>query len=137
MQGEFWIVNSDSSLENYLDDIRKQYNHHKYLMCQIKTGQQRSELQNNALHKYCEMVAEALNDAGLDMRQVIREDVDIPWSKNTVKEHLWRPIQLVMTKHKSTTKPKRGEYTEIYETLSRHLASKFGIDVPWPSKDRV
>lgn len=135
MQGNFWIVNSDEKLENYIAELRDQYKQHKYLRCQVKTGKQRSDVQNNALHKYCEMLAESLNSAGLDMRKVLKPEVEIPWNKDSVKDELWRPIQIAMTKKKSTTEPLRGQYGEIYETLNRHMSQKFGISVPWPCKE--
>lgn len=136
MQGDHWIVNSDAKLENYIQHLRGQYAEHKYLRCQVKTGKQRSDLQNNSLHLYCTQLAEALNNAGLDMRKVLKPGVEIPWSMLAVKDKLWRPIQESMTGQESTTKPDRDEYPQIYETLNRHIASKFGISVAWPSKDK-
>lgn len=87
------------------------------------------------MHKYHEMVADALNDAGLDFRKTIKADIDIPWTRELVKDHLWRGIQKAVTGHDSTTKPETHQYTEIYEVLSRHLSGKLGVYVPWPCKD--
>ena len=95
----------------------------------------RSPAQNSALHLWCEMVATTLNDAGLDMRHTIREEVDIPWTKSSVKEYLWRPLQKALTGDESTTKPKKTEYPDISETLQRHMATKFGVTLPaWPTR---
>lgn len=92
----------------------------------------RTNKQNNAMQKYCELLAEAFNDAGMDMRAVLREDVDIPWGKDTVREHIWRPIMQAKTQKKSTTLLTREEVTQIYEIINRHTASKFGISVEFP-----
>jgi hypothetical protein len=95
----------------------------------------RSNAQNSALHLWCEMVAKCLNDAGLDMRHTIREDVDIPWSQDSVKQYLWRPLQKVLTGETSTTKPSKTQYPDISATLQRHIASKFGVTLPaWPDR---
>ena len=53
---------------------------------------QRTTTQNKALHVYCGLVADALNDAGFDMRRFIKPEIDIPWSMVSVKEHLWKVI---------------------------------------------
>lgn len=94
----------------------------------------RTLTQNAALHKYCELLAEALNDAGLDMRRTLRQDVEIPWTMQSVKDHLWRPIYAAVTQHESTTKADTSQYGEVYNVLNRHLSQKFnGLYVPWPS----
>ena len=49
---------------------------------------QRSDSQNSALHLWCEMVAKHLNDLGMDMRKTLRQDMDIPWTKSSVKEYI-------------------------------------------------
>lgn len=95
--------------------------------------EQRTDQQNKALHKYCELLAEALNDAGLDMKQVLKPEIDIPWTKESVKNHLWRPIQQVMMDKESTTEMSTADPGDIYLVLNRHIGEKFGINVPWPS----
>lgn len=89
--------------------------------------------QNRSLHKFCELLAIALNDAGLDMKKTLKEEIEIPWTKESVKEHLWKPIQVVMVDKESTTEMDTVEPSIIYETLNRHLSQKFGISVDWPS----
>lgn len=92
--------------------------------------------QNAALHKFCELLADELNNAGLDMRAVMKPEVDMPWTMTAVKEHLWRPIQKAMTSKASTADADTSEYSEIYRVLMRHLSEKFnGVYVPWPSKN--
>ena len=95
----------------------------------------RTPPQNRALHLFCDLLAEALNNAGYDMRRTLKEEVDIPWTQHSVKEHLWRPIQIAITGDKSTTKPAPSEYKKIYEVLSRHLSEKLGIYVEWPCEE--
>lgn len=99
----------------------------------IKAKKQRTLTQNKALHKYLELLADALNDSGLDMKRTLKQDVDIPWTKESAKEFLWRPIQKIMINEESTTDAETNEYTVIYSALSRHISEKFGIYIPWPS----
>lgn len=95
---------------------------------------QRTGQQNKALHKYCNMVAEALNDAGLDMRKVLKPEVEIPWTGTSVKNSLWRPIQDAMLDKESTTELDTSQVDAVYKVLSRHLSSKLGINVEFPSE---
>ena len=132
------IVNSAHSKELFVAQMAKLYDEHKYLRLTMKTGKQRSNLQNSSLHLYLSHLSEALNDAGYDMKKTLKQEVDIPWDAKGVnaKEFLWRPIQKALTKKDSTTKPTAKDYVYIYEVLSRHLVEKLGVNVPWPNKDK-
>ena len=94
---------------------------------------QRTIRQNKAMHKYFTLLAEELNSAGLDMKKVLKPGVDIPWTNESVKEHLWRPIQEVMTGKHSTTELGTVDPGEVYKVLDRHISEKFGVHVEFPS----
>lgn len=96
----------------------------------------RTQQQNRALHLYFTMLAEALNDSGLDMRKVLKPGVEIPWTGRSVKEFLWRPVQTAQLGKDSTTELTTGEIDLIFDTLNRHLA-KFGVHVPFPSIEEI
>lgn len=96
---------------------------------------QRTDQQNKALHLYCQMLADALNDAGYDMQHILmQKQVSIPWNSITVKECLWREIQRAMFDKDSTTELSTGEVSQVYEVLDRHISEKFGIHIPFPSE---
>lgn len=94
----------------------------------------RTDQQNKALHKYCSMLADALNDAGLDMRKTLKPEIEIPWSGESVKEQLWRPIMVAMLEKTSTTELTRSEVSAVYDVLDRHLSSKLGISLAFPKE---
>ena len=96
----------------------------------------RTNQQNKAIHKYFEMVAEALNDAGFDIEKTLSKyNVDIPWTKESVKSLMWKPVQRSMYAKASTTELDRSkEITEIYEVINRFLG-KLGIHVPFPHEN--
>ena len=98
----------------------------------MKTYDKRTIQQNKAMHKYFELLAEALNDAGLDVQKTLKHDIEIPWNRNLIKELIWRPVQEAMTDKESTTELDTVEPSAIHAVLSRHLGEKFGIFVPWP-----
>jgi len=97
----------------------------------------RTSAQNASLHLWLRQLSEVLNLAGLDMRHVIKEEIDIPWTTESAKEYLWRPVQKAMTGKESTTEPNKLEYPEISDAISRHLSQKFGITPPpWPEAEQ-
>lgn len=99
---------------------------------------QRTSQQNKSLHKFCELLAEALNEAGYEMKAVLAvKQVDIPWNKDRVKDVLWKPLQEAMTGKESTTELNTVDPSEIYEVLNRHISQNFGVHVPWPSEESL
>ena len=93
-----------------------------------------TQKQVNAEHLWFRQVAQCLQDAGLDMRQIISEDVDIPVTEHLVKENLYKPLLEVMTGKVSTMDQNTVEPSKVAEVLARHFAQKFGVSLPrWPS----
>ena len=67
------------------------------------------------------------------MKKTLKEEVEIPWQKMMVKEHLWKPIEKIMVDKDSTEEMTNKEVNEIYKVLDRHIAQKFGVSVPFPN----
>lgn len=96
----------------------------------------RTEQQNRALHLYFDQLADALNEGGFTVKIVLKEKVDIDWSKDLVKDLLWRSAQQAILKKDSTTQlNKQEDIDKVYEHLNRHLGEKFGIHVGFPSHE--
>ena len=95
----------------------------------------RTLVQNASLHLYFRLLAEELNNAGLDMKKTLKQDADIPWSDDRIKEFLWKPIQYAQLGKKSTTELTTSEVDKVYETLNRHLGEKLGIFVKFPTNE--
>jgi hypothetical protein len=103
----------------------------------LKPVSYRTLPQNNAIHVNCHIIAEKLNEAGKDMKQVLKQEVDIPWDMKSVKEFLWKPIMTAKTGKKSTTELDKtnGEIEEIHKILMKHLGEKHFIEYhEFPSK---
>src|SRR3990167_6043254 len=99
---------------------------------------ERTISQNNALHKYCELIAIALNDAGYSIPEVLKHfKMEVEWSKENVKEILWRTAQERRFKKHSTTKLlKHKEIDLIYDVMNRFLGEKLHIEnIPFPSSN--
>lgn len=97
---------------------------------------QRTLRQNASLHKYFELLARELNESGYDMKRTLKPGIDIPWSPDTVKEYLWKPIQNAQLMKESTTELTTKDIDIVYDTLNRHLAEKTGVHVEFPSNEQ-
>lgn len=93
----------------------------------------RTDRQNRAMHKWFQLVADALNESGNNVQVVLKQKVDIDWTASLVKEVLWRTAQKVILQKESTTELKKGELDPVLEHLNRHLGERFGIHVEFPS----
>ena len=90
----------------------------------------RTSQQNKAMHLYFELVAKELNAAGLEIEKVISHSkVEIPWTKESVKELLWKTCQRSMLGKESTKElSKFEEIDRIWEVMNRFLA-KLGVEI--------
>ena len=101
-----------------------------------RAPEQRTHAQQNALEVYCRELAQALNDAGLDMLCFPwKAGAEVPWDQASIKARLWKPLQLAVLGEASTAKLNTKQVNEIYEILDRHIASKTGIHIPFPSRE--
>jgi len=102
--------------------------------------EKRTHKQNNSIHLYCDMLAQEFNQAGLDMKVVLKPSVDIEWSGETVKKYVWKPIMKSLFGYDSTTKLKKiGEIDRVWEHINRHLSERFAewiMPIPFPSKKK-
>ena len=97
----------------------------------------RTLTQNAALHSYCQQLAEQLNNAGYDMKAVFEvKTAQVPWTQDSVKAALWKPIQQAMFDKESTAKLDTKEVSEVHKVLDRHMAENFGVSIPFPSNER-
>lgn len=100
---------------------------------------QRTELQNNALHLYFEMIAKELQNQGQTMQNVVKkfDFCEITPTKQSVKDIIWRPIMETVVSKKSTTELTKHEVTEVYEIVSMFLSKQFGISIPFPNDEDI
>lgn len=136
---ETLTINSEVGLAEAKRKLDQIWRENKYVEVEVRRkAKQRTLTQNRALHLFCGWLADALNDAGFDMKRTLRHDADIPWTQQSVKEHLWRPVQKALTEKQSTTEISTTDPTEIHAVLSRHLAQRLGVTCPpWPKKEEA
>ena len=98
---------------------------------------QRTPQQQKAIEVFCRELAKALNSEGLDQRKVfekMKEGVDIPWSQESVKETLWRKVQVAMLEKESTADLETDEVSQVYKVLDRWTSQTLGIHVEFPDR---
>ncbi len=129
-------INSITTRDFHHKFIDEMFDKHKWFQATYNTDKGRTGKQNSSLHVYLEMLANALNDSGQPLIIVINGvQTEVDWSMERCKDFMWRPLQLAITKHKSSTRISTKECMSIYEHLNRHTASKLGIGIDWPHKD--
>lgn len=85
--------------------------------------------QRKAFHKGCQELADYLNEHGKDMRAVLKHDVDIPWTKDTVKEFIFRPIMKAMFGYESHTELKKiEEVSKLWDVAMKHLGERVEVE---------
>ena len=96
----------------------------------------RTTQQNRSLHKYCELLARALDAAGIDMKQAIR--VPIRPTKENVKETMVHAVMGALYPDvKSTADLTTKQMMEVYENMNRITGELFGMHVAWPSVESL
>ncbi len=89
---------------------------------------QRTGQQNKSLHKYCQMVADEMNAAGYDFKEVVRLPVSM--TPELVKEYLFKRIMSTQYPDKeSTTELSTTEIQTVYETMNAATAQLFKISM--------
>lgn len=103
----------------------------------LEDEEQRTKLQNNSMHKFYTDLAKAMNDAGYSIEETMSQPLDMDWTPSTIKDLLWRKVQIAMTGKHSTKDLTTKQVGEIYEVINRHLCQAFGVHVPFPNKNEL
>lgn len=103
---------------------------------------QRTDQQNKALHVLFKEIADALNEHGLTVQEVLAQTMEFDWNERLVKENIWkRAQQKILGKQSTTQLDKQMEIDQVYDTVNRWLAHlkkdgiELGIHVPFPNDD--
>lgn len=127
-------LTKDNFLE-FINDLTKQIEDNNEVIVDVRTPRTRTITQNSSIHKYCQILSDKFNEAGLDMQTVLAEGTSIPWSESKVKEDIWRTVQIALTGKESTKDLNTDEVSKVYDVVNRHLSQTFGVSVQFPSRD--
>lgn len=104
----------------------------------VDDGKGMTAKQRGSLHVWCGQVAKVLNEAG-ELHEKIhpftKKIVVCQWTKNSVKEDLYKPTLESYTKKTSTEDQTTTDPSLIAEGLAMAYSKYYGIVLPfWPSR---
>lgn len=95
----------------------------------------KSDAQTRALHLFYTLLADEFNEKGLDIKTVLSKNVEHPWTKDLVKELIWKKVQKSYVGKKSTTQLTTDEVDKIFNVINKFIGETWGIHIPFPSED--
>jgi len=104
----------------------------EYVLTIQKKVNTRTALQNRSLHLWFNQLAKALNDAGFDMKKVVRQELDIKWTDYNIKEYLFKPTAKMLFGKDSTRQLTTKEVSEVHELIAKTISERTGVYVDWP-----
>jgi len=136
---EGWYINNKDQRDALIKHVDECLEKGEFVRYELhRSSNRRTDKQNRALWKACELLGDALNDAGFDMKTFpFKEGVDVPWDKEQVKKRLFNPIMEAKTDKTTSTRLTKQEVSEIWEILVRHIAQVTGVTVPFPSYNHL
>lgn len=102
-----------------------------------ESEKQRTAQQQKAIEVFCRELAKELNSRDLDQKRVmaaIREGVELPWRQESVKEDIWRNMQIMLLGKVSTKDLAPSEVSRVYDVINRFLVDRFNFSLPFPDR---
>ena len=128
-EGISWETNAP------IDWCKENLNKKCYAVFHRETGVRTLD-QNASIHLWMTQVAQAFNDKGFFVNEVLEQMAPIAFTTPIYKECIWRPKQISLVGKKSSTKlDKVNDINVIYDYLNKNQKAKFGIDLPFPSEE--
>jgi hypothetical protein len=95
-----------------------------------------SAKQRGALHVWCQMIADTLNECGqyrVRVSPISKQGIEIPWSMQAVKEDIYKPVLMASSGKKSTEDQTSKTPSKVALIICKHFADAGIICPPWPS----
>ena len=119
------------------DLLARCYNAITDLQEQLPKPKKRTTTQNAAMHKYFELMAQALNDAGYSYKDFVElvesKGNQVAWTETNFKETGWRIVQKAMFNKDSTSELETHEVTQVYEVINSRFAELAGVSMNFPN----
>lgn len=100
---------------------------------------QRTLQQNRALHIYCKIMSEKLNECGQSQKAVLtklNENFDIPWTEESFK-CLFREVATLLYSVESTAELSTKELQEVYKVVDARISEITGVREEFPSVESM
>lgn len=135
---ETWLIERPDQAEHFKNLLDARIKNGEMVTIAVRSGKTRTSRQQAALEVWCGSVAQLFNEAGItrEVRSPIYKDgaLETDWKKHTVKDDIWRTMQVALTDKNSTTEATTVDIAKVYDALVLAFANK-GIQLPvWPIK---
>lgn len=131
------LIKTDEGFIPYSDEDKESYNKLKggaIYEAEVKDMDMRTLAQNRAYWKWCDLISNCLNNAGLYIVDVIK--VETVWNKDNLHANVMLPTIKKLYNKTSTTKLKKDEYEIFIDVITNAFSSK-GVVIPeFPNKDK-
>ena len=127
--------NLENSNDIFLFDSQVKWLRENNKFCELtEIKRTRSISQNSALHLYFEHLSKELNQLGITFKWmgIKGNEMEIIYTSELVKAHIWKPIQQTLFKKESTTKLTTQEMNEIITILNKFFSER-GVYIAFPS----
>ena len=131
MEGESWVVDTRDKAKMFCQFVTDQAEEGTTRIYQIRYGN-RSNKQSNALHLMFREVANALNDAGFGQPHPFNNEMEIPYTEESIKTLFFVPITKAMFDKTSTRKLDTKELSEASNYMLNAIAQNTGVVVDFP-----
>ena len=96
----------------------------------------RTPLQNKSHWKYCELIADELNNTQASVQMVCK--LPIAFTKDNFHELIWKPVQHAMFPEiESTTQLDTKQMSEVYLQVDKLMSEQWHVQVDWPSEQSL
>ena len=133
---ETWTVKDSNTCKFFVAYVEDQVEQGIDRVYKIQRAD-RTWRQNNTLHLLFRRMAEALNDAGFEIPHPFKPDLEIPYSEESVKELLYKPIITMYYKVGRSTDLDTEQLSESMTILVDAVNRNTGVYVPIPTGEPV
>ena len=92
--------------------------------------------QFRALHVWCGLCAQAMNDAGMTceiLHPFTKQVIEMPWTKELFKENIYKFVLKAMTGATSTKEQTTVTPDKVAMVIAKRFAENGMVCPPWPS----
>ena len=107
-------------------------------MSDQRTSQQRTTLQNRAMHKYFSQMSESLDSAGYDQvkfYETIKHGFKVSWTPEAFKTFFRSVAVSLYPDVVSTADLTTKQLMQVYDIVDRGISESTGISISWPSNE--
>lgn len=129
-------ITQNKAIHKYFDMLSESLNNAGLDVLTVLDSNIEIEWTNELVVLFSSELALMLNNSGLTFHCALGKGKKVKWSPAAIKDLVWRKVQRMQFDIESTAKLDTSHVSCIYELINRHIASKFGVSVVFPSKDR-